>query len=423
MTHFRYRNGQLCAEDVPLSAIAEQVGTPCYVYSRAAIENRFRAFDETFGGRDHFVCYAVKANSNLAVLGLLARLGAGFDIVSGGELERVLRAGGDAGKVVFSGVGKTETEMRRALDAGIYCFNVESEPELARLNEVAGALGRRAPIALRVNPDVDPATHPYVATGLKESKFGIPIERASAVYQQARGLPHVEIRGVACHIGSQITELDPFIEALERLTDLVGELADIGIEFTHLDIGGGLGISYRDERPPEPDDYVLALLEQLQQHGTRYQRLRILIEPGRAIVGNAGLLLARVLYLKLGETKNFAIVDAAMNDLKRPALYDAWHDIAPVRVDEPRTPRVYDVVGPVCESGDFLGLDRELGIGAGDLIVVASAGAYGSAMSSNYNTRPRAAEVMVDGADFHVVRRRETLDDLIGPESLLPGRD
>jgi diaminopimelate decarboxylase len=420
MTHFRYRNGQLYAEDVPLAAVAEQVGTPCYVYSRAAIEQRFRAFDQAFNGRDHFVCYAVKANSNLAVLGLLARLGAGFDIVSGGELERVLRAGGEAGKVVFSGVGKTEAEMRRALEAGIYCFNVESEPELERLNDVAGTLGRRAPIALRVNPDVDPATHPYIATGLKESKFGIPIERASAVYQRARELPHIEIRGVACHIGSQITELDPFVEALERLTDLVGELADVGVEFAHLDIGGGLGISYRDERPPEPDDYVLALLEQLQQHGTRYQRLRILVEPGRAIVGNAGLLLARVLYLKLGEPRNFAVVDAAMNDLKRPALYDAWHDIAPVRVDAPRTPRVYDVVGPVCESGDFLGLNRELGIETGDLIVVASAGAYGSAMSSNYNTRPRAAEVMVDGAHFHIVRRRETLDDLIGPESLLP---
>jgi diaminopimelate decarboxylase len=422
MRAFTYRDRQLHAEDVPLADVAEKVGTPCYVYSRATVEERFRLFDAAFGGRDHLVCYAVKANSGLAILNLLARLGAGFDIVSGGELERVLRAGGDAGKIVFSGVGKTAAEMRRALEAGIHCFNVESEPELEQLNAVAGSLGRRAPMALRVNPDVDPVTHPYIATGLKDSKFGIPIDRALAVYQRARQLPHLEIRGIDCHIGSQITELRPFVDALARVTDLVGELNDAGIALQHLDIGGGLGISYRDEQPPEPDDFIVALLDRLQQLGSRYQRLKILVEPGRAIVGNAGLLLTRVLYLKLGEARNFAVVDAAMNDLARPALYDAWHDIAPVKVDAPRTARVYDVVGPVCESGDFLGLDRELGIEAGDLVVVASAGAYGSSMSSNYNTRPRAAEVMVDGREFHVVRRRETLDELLAPEQLLPER-
>lgn len=422
MRAFNYRDRHLHAEDVPLADVAEKVGTPCYVYSRKTVEERFRLFDAAFGGREHLVCYAVKANSNLAILNLLARLGAGFDIVSGGELERVLRAGGDAGRVVFSGVGKTAAEMRRALEAGICCFNVESEPELEQLNDVAGSMGRRAPVALRVNPDVDPATHPYIATGLKESKFGIPVDRAVAVYQRAQQLPHLEIRGVDCHIGSQITELRPFVDALGRVTDLVGELADSGIALQHLDIGGGLGISYRDERPPEPDDYIVALLDRLQQLGSRYQRLKILVEPGRAIVGNAGLLLTRVLYLKLGEARNFAVVDAAMNDLARPALYDAWHDIAPVKVDAPRTARVYDVVGPVCESGDFLGLDRELGIEAGDLVVVASAGAYGSSMSSNYNTRPRAAEVIVDGRDFHVVRRRESLDEMLAPEQLLPER-
>jgi diaminopimelate decarboxylase len=420
MNPFSFRDRQLHAENVPLTRIAEQVGTPCYVYSRVAIETRFRAFDSAFGGRQHLVCYAVKANSNLAVLNLLARLGAGFDIVSGGELERVVRAGGDPAKVVFSGVGKTAEEMRRALAAGIYCFNVESEPELELLNEVAGALNRHAAIALRVNPDVDPATHPYISTGLKESKFGVPIERAAAVYQRAQTLVHIRIAGIACHIGSQLTDMRPFEDALERVTELIGELTDAGIELEHIDLGGGLGISYNQERPPEPDDYVLALLNRLQTRGSRYQRLRILIEPGRAIVGNAGLLLTRVLYLKLGAIKNFAVIDAAMNDLMRPALYEAWHDIAPVRVDVPRTPRVYDVVGPVCESGDFLGRGRELGIEAGDLLVVASAGAYGAAMSSNYNTRPRAAEVMVDGDTFHIVRRRETVAELLAPETILP---
>jgi diaminopimelate decarboxylase len=420
VTPFSYRERQLYAEEVPIATIAAQVGTPCYVYSRAYIAQRFQAFDDAFGTRDHLVCYAVKANSNLAVLGLLARLGAGFDIVSGGELERVLRAGGDAGKVVFSGVGKTATELKRALEVGIYCFNVESEAELDALNAQAAALGKRAPVALRVNPDVDPATHPYISTGLKESKFGIPIERALAVYQKARALPNIALRGAACHIGSQLTTLTPFIDALERVIALVGELADAGIELSHLDIGGGLGISYNEERPPEPGDYVLALLNALQRHGMRYQKLRILIEPGRAIVGNGGLLVSQVLYLKLGDTKHFAVVDAAMNDLMRPSLYDAWHDIAPVRVDAPRERRLYDVVGPVCESGDFLGRDRELGVAPGDLLVIASAGAYGASMSSNYNTRPRAAEVMVDGARYRVVRRRETVAELLAPETLPP---
>lgn len=420
MTPFSYRERQLYVEDVPVAVIAGHVGTPCYVYSRAYITARFQAFDQAFGTRDHLVCYAVKANSNLAVLNLLARLGAGFDIVSGGELERVLRAGGDPGKVVFSGVGKTAAELKRALEVGICCFNVESESELAALDAEAAALDKRAPVSLRVNPDVDPATHPYISTGLKESKFGIPIESALAVYQKARALPNIELRGVACHIGSQLTTLTPFIDALERVVALVGELADAGIELSHLDLGGGLGISYNEERPPEPDDYVLALLDALQTHGTRYQKLRILIEPGRAIVGNGGLLVSQVLYLKLGETKHFAVIDAAMNDLMRPSLYDAWHDIAPVRVDAPRERRVYDVVGPVCESGDFLGRNRELGVAPGDLLVIASAGAYGASMSSNYNTRPRAAEVMVDGARFHVVRRRETLEELLAFEALPP---
>jgi diaminopimelate decarboxylase len=420
MNPFSYRDRQLHAEGVPLAAIADAVGTPCYVYSRAAIEERFRAFDRAFGGRDHLVCYAVKANSNLALLNLLARLGAGFDIVSGGELERVRRAGGDPARVVFSGVGKTEAEMRAALAAGIGCFNVESEPELDALARVAAALGRRAPVSLRINPDVDPATHPYIATGLAESKFGIAIERAFEAYRHAARLPQLEVVGVDCHIGSQITELRPFVDALERVLALVGELADAGVRLRHLDLGGGLGIAYGAEEAPEPDDYVLALLEALQRRGSRYQDLKLLIEPGRAIVGNAGVLLARVLYLKHGAARNFAIVDAAMNDLMRPALYEAWHDIAPVVRDGAQPARRYDVVGPVCESGDFLGRGRELAIGAGDLLAVASAGAYGMAMSSNYNTRPRAAEVMVDGGRFHVVRRRETLDDLLAAESLLP---
>ena len=420
MNPFVYQDRRLQAEGVDLAALAETVGTPCYVYSRAYLEERWRAFDRAFAGRPHLVCYAVKANSNIGLLSVLARLGSGFDIVSGGELKRVLAAGGEASKVVYSGVGKTEAEMALALDAGIACFNVESEAELEQLDRVAGQRKQRAPVALRVNPDVDPATHPYIATGLKQSKFGIDIARAPALARRMQELAHVQLNGIACHIGSQLTDTGPFVLALERVVELVAELMDAGIALTHLDLGGGLGIRYNEEQPPEPDDYALALLGRLQQLGTRYQSLKIYIEPGRAIVGNAGLLLTRVLYLKEGVERNFAVVDAAMNDLMRPALYDAWHDIAPVRVDTPRTLRVYDVVGPVCETGDFLGLSRELGVEAGDLLVVASAGAYGASMSSNYNTRPRAAEVLVDGDRYHVIRRRETIDELLAPESLPP---
>ncbi|HYA38102.1 MAG TPA: diaminopimelate decarboxylase [Candidatus Methylomirabilis sp.] len=420
MNPFAYRDRQLYAENVPLADIARQVGTPCYVYSRAYIENRFRAFDAALAGREHLVCYAVKANSNLAVLNVLARLGSGFDIVSGGELERVRAAGGDPAKVVFSGVGKTREEMRLALAAGIYCFNVESEAELEVLNGVAAELGRRAPVALRVNPDVDPATHPYIATGLKQSKFGIDIARAEAEYRRAQALPHLRVHGVACHIGSQLTELAPVLEALERVVELVERLAGQGIELEHLDLGGGLGIRYNEEQPPSPDEYVRAILNHLKATSSRVQRMRLVFEPGRAIVGNAGVLLTQVLFLKLGAERNFAVVDAAMNDLLRPALYDAWHDITPVKVDQPRTRRVYDVVGPVCESGDFLGLARELGVDAGDVLAVVSAGAYGAVMSSNYNARPRVPEVMVDGDRYHVVRRRETVAELIAPETMLP---
>ena len=420
MNPFAYQDRQLYAENVRLAEIAGKVGTPCYVYSRAAIEERFRAFDSALTGHDHLVCYAVKANSNLAVLDLLARLGAGFDIVSGGEFERVLAAGGDPARVVFSGVGKTPEEMRAALAAGIHCFNVESEAELEILNDVAGKAGRPAPVALRVNPDVDPATHPYIATGLKQSKFGIDITRAEAAYRRAQSLPHLRIAGIACHIGSQLTDMAPLLEALDRVLGLADALLDSGVSLQHLDLGGGLGIRYNEELPPEPGDYARAILDRLRVRGARYQKLRLVFEPGRAIVGNAGVLLTRVLLLKPGEERSFAVVDAAMNDLLRPALYDAWHDITPVSVDQPRHLRTYDVVGPVCESGDFLGRDRELGIEPGDLLAVVSAGAYGAVMSSNYNTRPRIPEVMVDGNRFHVVRRRETVAELLAPESLLP---
>ncbi len=420
MNPFAYRDRQLHAENVRLADVAERVGTPCYVYSRAAIEERFRAFDAALAGRDHLVCYAVKANSNLALLNLLARLGSGFDIVSGGELERVLAAGGDPARVVFSGVGKTPEEMRRALAAGIHSFNVESEAELEILDAVAGQLGKPAPVALRVNPDVDPATHPYIATGLKQSKFGIDIGRAEAAYRRARSLPNLRVTGVACHIGSQLTDMAPLLEALDRVLALAGALLDSGIALRHLDLGGGLGIRYNEEQPPEPGDYVRAILGRLQSRDARYQNMRLVFEPGRAIVGNAGLLLTRVLLLKLGDERNFAVVDAAMNDLLRPALYDAWHDITPVAVDRPRAQRTYDVVGPVCESGDFLGRDRALGIEPGDLLAVVSAGAYGFVMSSNYNTRPRVAEVMVDGDRFQVVRRRETVAELMALETTLP---
>jgi len=415
MDHFHYRDGRLFAEEVDLTALAAEYGTPCYVYSRATIERHWRAFDQALASRKHLVCYAVKANSNLAVLNVLARLGAGFDIVSVGELERVLRAGGDPAKVVFSGVGKRVDEMRRALEVGIRCFNVESEAELHRLNAVAGELGKRAPVALRVNPDVDAGTHPYISTGLKENKFGIDIQAAPAIYAEAARLPHVEVVGVDCHIGSQLTSVAPFVDALDRVLLLLDQLAAQGIEIKHLDLGGGLGIRYRDEDPPLPADHADAVLARL---GARPQE--IIIEPGRAIVGNAGVLLARVEYLKCTPHRNFAIVDAAMNDLLRPTLYGAWQQILPVVPREGSVRRTYDVVGPVCETGDFLGKDRELAIEPGDLLAVRSAGAYGFVMSSNYNTRPRAAEVMVDGVQAYLVRRRETLEQLMAGETLLP---
>jgi len=420
MTSFTQRNGRLHAEAVALDDVAARVGTPCYVYSRAAIEERFLAFDSAFGPQPHLVCYAVKANSNLAVLNLLARLGSGFDIVSVGELERVLAAGGEAGKTVFSGVGKGEDEMRRALEAGIACFNVESEAELETLSGVAVSLNTKAPVSLRVNPDVNPATHPYIATGLKESKFGIPIADALDAYRRAAALPGIRITGVDCHIGSQITELDPFVDALVRVLKLVTQLQEAGIKLDHLDVGGGLGIVYHKDKAPEPGAYVAAILNTLHGYGELFRHLRLLIEPGRAIVGNAGVLLTRVRYLKSGGARHFAIVDAAMNDLLRPALYEAWHDIMPVTQPTGRAAQRVDVVGPVCESGDFLGLDRTLAVAPGDLLAVMSAGAYGMAMSSNYNTRPRAAEVMVDGDKAHIVRKRETVEELFAGESILP---
>jgi diaminopimelate decarboxylase len=415
MDYFNYHDGNLCAEDVPLADIAAQHGTPTYVYSRATLERHWRAFDSALAGRPHLICYAVKANSTLAILNLFARLGSGFDIVSGGELERVLKAGGEPGKIVFSGVGKTTAEMRRALDVGIRCFNVESEPELERLNEVAATLGKRAPVSLRVNPDVDAGTHPYISTGLKENKFGIDIAIAEAVYAHATTLPHLEIIGVDCHIGSQLTQVTPFVDALARVLALLDRLATRGIDIKHLDLGGGLGIRYRDELPPEPRDYLAPILAALGDRD-----VEILLEPGRAIVGNAGVLLTRVEYLKHTEHKDFAIIDAAMNDLLRPALYDAWQAIIPVQPRLNKTPRIYDLVGPVCETGDFLGKDRELALEPGDLLAVRSAGAYGFSMSSNYNSRPRAAEIMVDGNKIHVVREREMLDDLWRGERVLP---
>ncbi|MDS4069642.1 MAG: diaminopimelate decarboxylase [Candidatus Competibacter sp.] len=414
MDHFEYRAGRLHAEDVPVAEIAAAVGTPCYIYSRATIERHWRAFDRAFGDHPHQVCYAVKANSNLAVLNVLARLGSGFDIVSGGELARVLAAGGDPGKVVFSGVGKRRDELERALEVGIHCFNVESEAELALLERVAAERGRRAPVSLRINPDVDANTHPYISTGLKQNKFGIDVERALAVYGRAAASPHLEVIGVDCHIGSQLTQVAPFVAALERVLALVARLEGQGVRIRHLDLGGGLGIRYREEEPPLPADHAAALMEHL-----RGQPYAILIEPGRAIVGNAGILATRVELLKPGEDRNFAVVDAAMNDLIRPALYAAWQAIVPV---EPRTEgeaRRYDVVGPICETGDFLGKERDLNIEPGDLLAVRSAGAYGFAMSSNYNSRPRAAEVMVDGGRFQVVRRRETVAELYAGEAVL----
>ncbi|MGE5469102.1 MAG: diaminopimelate decarboxylase [Ignavibacteria bacterium] len=414
MTAFALKNGELHVEDASLADIAARFGTPCYVYSLQRLREAYAAYRDALAGRDALVCYAVKANSNLAILNVFARLGAGFDIVSGGELARVLTAGGDPRKVVFAGVGKSRDEMRAALDAGILCFNVESAAELERLNEVAGTAGKRAPIAFRVNPDVDPKTHPYISTGLKSSKFGVPYAEALALYRRARSLPHVEIHGIDCHIGSQLLDPAPAAEAAEKLLALVDALAAEGIALEHIDIGGGMGITYRDEQAPAAADYLAPALKVLAG-----RKERLLLEPGRSLVGNAGLLLTRVEFLKHGEEKNFAVVDAAMNDLARPALYDAWHDIRPVA---PRTANLtpYDIVGPVCESGDFLGHGRQLDLAEGDLLAVMSAGAYGMAMSSNYNTRPRAAEVIVDGAQVHLVRRRETVAELFGAETPLP---
>lgn len=414
MNPFQRRDGILHAEGVSLEDIARRFGTPCYVYSRAALTAAFQGYGQALAGREALVCFAVKANSNLAVLDVFARLGAGFDIVSGGELARVLAAGGDPGKVVFSGVGKSVPEMRLALGHGILCFNVESAAELDRLNAVAGEMGRRAPVSLRVNPDVDPKTHPYISTGLKTSKFGIPYGAALELYRQARRLPHLEIRGIACHIGSQLLDPAPAAEAAGRVLALVDALAAEGMALRHLDLGGGMGIRYRDEEALPAGDYLRPLLGVV---AGRHERL--ILEPGRSLVGNAGLLLTRVGTLKPGEERSFAVVDAAMNDLARPALYDAWHDVVPVG-GSGGNPRRYEIVGPICESGDFLARDRELALAEGDLLAILSAGAYGMVMSSNYNTRPRAAEVMVDGDQAHLVRRRETVDELLAGESVLP---
>jgi len=419
MSSFSLKNGVLHAEAVALPALAEQFGTPAYVYSRAALEGSLREFLDVLNkhpaGDGALVCYAVKANSNLAILNLFARLGAGFDIVSGGELQRVLAAGADPRKVVFSGVGKTAAEMKLALDVGIFCFNIESAPELERLNEVAGQCGKKAPVSLRVNPNVDPKTHPYISTGLKEAKFGVAYDDALALYRRAAALPNIEVAGIDCHIGSQLLDPSPFVEALDRVLALIDQMAAEGIHIHHLDLGGGLGIKYKDEQvQPTIASYLTPLLDKLAGRG-----LKVVLEPGRRLVGNAGLLLTRVEFLKPGEGKNFAIIDAAMNDLMRPALYEAWHDILPV-VPRSGATRDYDVVGPVCESGDFLGLARPLAVEAGDLLAVMSAGAYGMAMASNYNTRPRAVEIMVDGEQIHVIRQRETVEQLYAGEKTLP---
>ncbi len=406
-------DGALHVEGVSLETLAARFGTPLYVYSRAALEAAWQAYAEAFAATPHLVCYAVKANSSLALLNLFARLGAGFDIVSGGELARVLAAGGDPGKVVFSGVGKTADEMRAALDAGILCFNVESESELRRLDRIAGETGKRAPVSFRVNPDVDPKTHPYISTGLKESKFGVAIADAPRLYRLAASLPNLEVVGVDCHIGSQLIDLSPLADAADRVLALVDALAAEGIVLNHIDLGGGVGIRYRDETPPDLAAYGRALASRFAG-----RREKLLLEPGRSLIGNAGLLLTRVEYLKPGEDKNFAIVDAAMNDLMRPALYDAYHGI--VAVTEKKTPpRRYDIVGPICETGDFLGFARDLAIEEGDLLAVLSAGAYGMSMASNYNSRPRAAEVLIDKSETHLIRERETLESTMAGERLV----
>ncbi|MBI6656193.1 MULTISPECIES: diaminopimelate decarboxylase [Pseudomonas] len=414
MDAFNYRDGELFAEGVALSAIAQRFGTPTYVYSRAHIEAQYRSFTDALDGVPHLVCYAVKANSNLGVLNVLARLGAGFDIVSRGELERVLAAGGQADKIVFSGVGKSREDMRRALEVGVHCFNVESTDELERLQMVAAEMGVRAPISLRVNPDVDAGTHPYISTGLKENKFGIAIADAEDVYIRAAQLPNLEVLGVDCHIGSQLTTLPPFLDALDRLLALIDRLGECGIYLHHIDLGGGVGVRYRDEEPPLIADYIQAVRERIEGRD-----LTLMFEPGRYIVANAGVLLTQVEYLKHTEHKDFAIVDAAMNDLIRPALYQAWMDVTAVKPRKSDA-RAYDIVGPICETGDFLAKDRELALEEGDLLAVHSAGAYGFVMSSNYNTRGRTAEVLVDGDQAFEVRRRETVAELYAGESLLP---
>ncbi|WP_314020057.1 diaminopimelate decarboxylase [Stutzerimonas degradans] len=414
MEAFSYRDGQLFAEGVALSALAQRFGTPTYVYSREHIEAQYRAYADALDGMPHLVCFAVKANSNLGVLNVLARLGAGFDIVSRGELERVLAAGGQPDRIVFSGVGKTRDDMRRALEVGVHCFNVESTDELERLQQVAAELGVKAPVSLRVNPDVDAGTHPYISTGLKENKFGIAIADAEAVYTRAAELANLQVVGVDCHIGSQLTSLPPFLDALDRLLGLIDRLAARGIHIRHLDLGGGLGVRYRDEQPPLAGDYIQAVRQRIEGRG-----LALVFEPGRSIVANAGVLLTRVEYLKHTAHKDFAIVDAAMNDLIRPALYQAWMNVVAVQPREGEGRR-YDIVGPICETGDFLAKDRTLELAEGDLLAVCSAGAYGFVMSSNYNTRGRAAEVLVDGDEAFEVRRRESVQELYAGESLLP---
>ena len=403
---FAYVDGVLCVEDVPLSHIAERFGTPCYVYSRALLTDAYRSFDGAFADIPHLVCYAMKANPTLAILELFASLGSGFDIVSGGELVRVMTAGGDPQKVVFSGVGKTDTEMEAALDAGILCFNVESASELTHLAAVASRMGIKAPVSFRVNPDVDPRTHPYIATGLKESKFGVPLAEAHALYRRAASLPSIDVRGIDMHIGSQITDLAPYREATKRMLSLVDDLAAEGIVLSHIDVGGGLGIRYRDEESVSISDYAAMIRELFAD-----RREHLLFEPGRRLVGNAGVLLTRVRVLKPAASRNFAVVDAAMNDLMRPSLYGAWHGVDPVRLRSGETLR-WDIVGPICESGDFLALDRSLALAEGDLLAIRSAGAYAMAMSSNYNARPRACEVLVDARAAHLIRRRETLAEL-----------
>ena len=415
MDYFNYHGKTLFAEEVSVQSICEQFGTPCYIYSRATLERHWHAFDQAFGNHPHLICYAVKANSNLAILNLLARLESGFDIVSVGELHRVIRAGGDPQKIVFSGVGKRDDEIREALNTGIRCFNIEVPEELTRINQLAGEAGVIAPVSFRVNPDVDAKTHPYISTGLKENKFGIDIKLALNEYRRASAMPNIKIIGIDCHIGSQLTETEPFLDALDRVLNLVQVLHNEGIELHHLDLGGGLGIRYQNEQPPKPQEYVQALLQKMGSN-----HFQILLEPGRAIVGNAGILVTKVEYLKPTAGKNFAIVDAAMNDLVRPALYSAWQEIIPVNQANKTAEKTWDIVGPVCETGDFLGKQRKLKLSVNDLLAIRSSGAYGFTMSSNYNSRPRAAEVIVDGNKLHLVRERESIEQLWAGEKLLP---